>query len=137
MQSRNQAPHLYIKIPEIPAGAKFTHHPIAKTPRFYRKEELRDKFAPETPWLSFFEEILCGLCWKLDGPVPYGFHTFDGRFRKLDTGCLKFLLNRTPKGVDCIPDTNGYIDTVIPTEGTLAKYAEHKQQLVAQLDPTA
>ena len=127
---------LSVAIPELPQG-RYKHHPISRgqQPDFYRPADLGDKAEAKTGWLDVFEKILAGLFWKLDGPVPYAFRTYDGTIRSLDAGCLKFLSNRNPSEVIFNCDPLGFIDTVVPSERLLERYVGMKDVLIKRLDP--
>jgi hypothetical protein len=126
---------LPVSIPELPKGP-YAHHPISRGqhPDFYRPETLRDTAEAKTGWVDFFEKTLAGLFWKLDGPVPYAFRTYDGVIRSLDAGCLKFLSNRKPPEVTFNCDALGFIDSVVPSEKLLERYALMKGTLRNRLD---
>lgn len=134
MQSIEEAKILPVCIPNVPVGATFKHHPIVRTPNFYKPEELADTGIANTDWVGFFEQILCGLHWKLAGPVPYAFRTHDGTFRKLDTGCLRFLANREAKQIEFLVDSAGYIDFVIPTTEPTNRSKPDKDWLIQQVE---
>lgn len=133
MKSIDEAEDLGVFIPPMPESGN--HHVISrgKTPRFYRPQDLKDVGPGNTPWVRAFEEILVGLYWTLDQPVPYAFRTPDGAIRSLDAGCIKMLLNRTPPEitVSCYPD--GFIETVVPDKIMLDGYAPMKALLVKRI----
>jgi|ERR1700733_603926 len=135
MNDASEAKVLAIRIPGVPAYASFTHHPIARTPNFYKPGELGDTAIANTDWVQFFEQILCGLYWKLGADVPYAFRTYDGTFRKLDAGCLKFLVNRSPEEVEFTVDVHGFIDRVRPTAQLLKRHENYRLWLVEGLTP--
>jgi len=134
VQSIDDAKILPVLIPEVPGDATFKHHPIVRTPNFYKPEELADVGTANTEWMTFFEQILCGLYWKLGGPVPYAFRTYDGTFRKLDAGCLKFLANRNPPEIKFCPDDGGFINSVMPSPELLERHESDKPWLITMLD---
>jgi hypothetical protein len=136
MNSIDALETLPVLIPELPKGP-YTHHPISRgqRPDFYRPEDLRDAAEAKTGWVDFFEKILAGLFWKLDGPVPYAFRTYDGIIRSLDAGCLKFLENRKPSEVKFNRDALGFIDSVVPSKRLLERYVLIKPVLLKRLDP--
>lgn len=136
MNSIDALETLPISIPELVKGP-YTHHPISRgqRPEFYRPEDLRDTAGAKTGWVDFFEKILAGLFWKLDGPVPYAFRTYDGTIRSLDAGCLKFLRNRVPPEVTFNPDALGFIDSVVPSQKLLERYVLMKDVLLKRIDP--
>ena len=126
---------LFVVIPEVPHDASFKFHPISRSqnPDRYKPSDLRDTGEAQTAWLKFFEEILVGLYWKYDQPVPFLFRTADGTVRSLDAGCIKWLLNRTPPEVSLHCDQAGVIDAVTPSLGLLKRYEEERKSLVARL----
>jgi hypothetical protein len=136
MNSTEALETLSVSIPELPKGP-YTHHPISRgqRPDFYRPEDLGDTAEAKTGWVDFFEKILVGLFWKLDGPVPYAFRTHDGMIRSLDAGCLQFLRNRTPPEVTFNRDALGFIESVVPSKKLLERYVLIKNVLLKQLDP--
>jgi addiction module HigA family antidote len=127
---------LPVSIPELTKGP-YTHHPISRgqRPDFYRPEDLRDTAEAKTGWVDFFEKILAGRFWRLEGPLPFAFRTHDGLIRSLDGGCLEFLRNRAPPEVIFIPDALGFIDSVVPSENLLERYVLMKDVLLKRLDP--
>jgi hypothetical protein len=126
---------LFVVIPEVPQGASFKFHPISRSqsPDRYRPSDLRDTGEAQTPWLKFFEEILVGLYWKYDKPVPFVFRTADGTVRSLDAGCVKWLLNRKPAEVTLHCDRKGVIDAVSPSPALLSRHEAEREALVARL----
>jgi hypothetical protein len=126
---------LFVVIPEVPQDASFKFHPISRSqkPDRYKPNDLRDSGDAQTPWLKFFEEILVGLYWKYDQPVPFLFRTADGTVRSLDAGCIKWLLNRNPPEVGLHCNPAGVIEGVTPTPALLSRYEAQKETLVARL----
>jgi hypothetical protein len=126
---------LFVVIPEVPHGASFKFHPISgsQKPDRYKPSDLRDSGEAQTPWLNFFEEVLVGLYWKLDRPVPFVFRTADGTVRSLDAGCIKWLLNRKPPEIGLHCDSAGIIESVTPAPVLLSRYQDRKMALVARL----
>lgn len=126
---------LFVVIPEVPEDASFKFHPISRSqkPDRYKPSDLRDSGEAQTPWLKFFEEILVGLYWKYDRPVPFVFRTADGTVRSLDAGCIKWLLNRKPAEVGLRCDQAGVIEGVTPSLQLLSRYQAEREALVARL----
>ena len=126
---------LFVVVPEIPKGASFEFHPISRSrdPVRYKPNELRDTGEARTDWLTFFEEILVGIYWKYDQPVPFVFRTADGVVRSLDAGCIKWLLNRKPSELKLHCDQSGVIEAVTPTPALLSRHEGCRDDLVARL----
>jgi hypothetical protein len=126
---------LFVVIPEVPKDASFKFHPISRgqNPDRYKPGDLRDTGQAQTPWLKFFEEILVGLYWKYDQPVPFVFRTADGTVRSLDAGCIKWLLNRDPPEVHLHCDGAGVIEAVTPSSALLSRHEPGRKTLVALL----
>ena len=126
---------LWVVIPEVPPGARFTFHPISgdQNPKRYKPGELLDSGEARTEWLKFFEEILVGLYWKHGGPVPFVFRTTDGTVRSLDAGCLKWLWNRKPPEIKFHCNSSGLVDAVTPLPAMISRYEEDREALVARV----
>lgn len=124
---------IQIRIPEVPDFPSTS--PSGKRSHPYRRFEKKfEKFQPEnlgkwkrsiTPRMNWFEEWLVKIFVANNKKnVPIAFKAEDGICWGLDKGCVGHLYNNSPKMIDLIKDTEGFIDAVKPTEYLIQRYSK-------------
>ncbi len=132
---RREAPRLPIVLPDFPdRSPPFS---TGEQTEVFTPDALKKVSATDSARTDRFIKLVFAISHRIGGPVPFAFHTADGRYRSLDAGCVGYCVNERNPRLNVETGSDGFIVSVMPTARCAEIYELVLARLLSEIDPGA